>query len=290
MREYKSCGDSRLKAEEPQGGDGGTVTGYASTWERVPDSYGDVVARGAFARSLERWEALNAEGRYIPLLYGHDTQDPMHNIGRVVAAQEDDYGLLVTAELDADNPLAQYARKLVAEGRLYQFSFAFDITASERVKVDGAEARELTGVELYEVSLVQIPANQTATVQEVKQRPKEEPMNDTKEGRRNSKADLDGLRTAMALRDEAADALGEALAEGAEDWRENVSDAVSALDKLSETLAALIGADEEDGTDATDEGEGDASPKGPGSQDGGDELAKAKMTTIKGALTALGKE
>lgn len=30
----------------------GTITGYASTWTREPDSYGDVVAKGAFEENI----------------------------------------------------------------------------------------------------------------------------------------------------------------------------------------------------------------------------------------------
>lgn len=284
MHLTKSCADSRLKADGPSGGDGGTVTGYASTWTDVPDCYGDVVAKGAFAKTLERWSALNAEGRYIPLLYGHNTDDPKHNIGRVVAAEEDDRGLLVTAELDADNDLAQYARKLVADGRLYQFSFAFDILDEGLAELpDGSKARELRSVELYEVSLVQIPANQDATVQGVKCSGCHG-GSEAKQGRRNSKADLDDLMACVALRDEAADALSEALADGG-DWAEQAAEALAALDKQSEILAALIGADGPDGTTAEGEG-GDEPPEGPDAQgDGG--LAKAKLTAIKSALSAL---
>ena len=36
----------------PEVTDGGSVRGYASTWDREPDSYGDVVAKGAFADTL----------------------------------------------------------------------------------------------------------------------------------------------------------------------------------------------------------------------------------------------
>ena len=34
--------------------DNGSITGYASTWTREPDSYGDIVAKGAFLESIER--------------------------------------------------------------------------------------------------------------------------------------------------------------------------------------------------------------------------------------------
>lgn len=182
MHQLKACIKSELME------DGGVVKGYASTFDRDPDAYGDVVAPGAFAKSLERWKALNEEGRYIPLLWGHDTEDPTSNIGRVIEAIEDERGLLITAEFDADNEKAQYVRKLVQEGRVYQFSFAFEIIDQGPTTLeDGRKANELKELELFEVSLVQIPANQHATVEEVK-------SIDAKAGRRNSAKDAEELR------------------------------------------------------------------------------------------------
>lgn len=146
---------------------GGMVTGYASTFDREPDSYGDVVRRGAFARTLAEWRA---KGKPIPLLYAHNTDDPRHNIGRVVEAREDMRGLYVKAEFDADNDLAQYARKLAQQGRIYQFSFAFSVRDAGMVTLaDGTRANELRDLDLYEVSLVTVPANQHAVVTGVKE-------------------------------------------------------------------------------------------------------------------------
>ena len=173
----------------------GTVEGYAATFDRVPDSYGDVIKAGAFAKTLERWEA---EGKPIPLLYGHSTDAPQHNIGKVVEAREDERGLFVRCEFDADNETAQYVRKLVQEGRLWQFSFAYStIDAGTVTLEDGTEAYELRELDLYEVSLVQIPANQRAVVTDVKSAPAE-----VKAGRRNSKADADALRSVLDLADQ----------------------------------------------------------------------------------------
>lgn len=184
MHQFKACSKSALTE------DGGYVKGYASTFDHdAPDAYGDVVAPGAFSKSLERWKALNEEGRYIPLLWGHDTEDPTSNIGRVTEAIEDERGLLVTAEFDAENEKAQYVRKLVKEGRVYQFSFAFEVIDQGATTLeDGRKANELKELELFEVSLVQIPANQHATVEEIKSA-------DTKAGRRNSAKDADELRS-----------------------------------------------------------------------------------------------
>lgn len=143
----------------------GIVEGYASTFDREPDCYGDVVAKGAFVRTLSEWKN---KGLPIPLLYGHNTEDPEYNIGMVVDAYEDEKGLFVRAKFDADNPKAQYARKLAQEGRLYQFSFAYSVRDAGDVEIDGRYAYELRDLDLYEVSLVQIPANQHAVITGVK--------------------------------------------------------------------------------------------------------------------------
>ena len=143
----------------------GIVEGYAATFDREPDSYGDVIARGAFTRTLKEWRAKAGEGLSIPLLFDHDTNNPKHNIGRVTDAYEDSRGLFVRAEFDAENEQAQYVRKLVREGRLYQFSFAYRVRNQTTVTLaGGTKANELRDLDLYEVSLVQIPANQHAVV------------------------------------------------------------------------------------------------------------------------------
>lgn len=157
-----------IKAES-MGEDGGTVTGYASTFSRERDSYGDVVAKGAFLDTLAAWKEKNAQGRYIPLLWGHDTENPKSNIGRVINAEEDDYGLLITAELDSENEKAQYVRRLLKQGRVYQFSFAYAVLDQGTVELeDGTEANELRKLDLFEVSIVPLPANRHAEVTDVK--------------------------------------------------------------------------------------------------------------------------
>lgn len=178
--------------------DGGTITGYASTWDREPDSYGDVVAKGAFAETLKQWGERDA---HIPFLYGHRLDDPKYNIGWC-EAEEDERGLKFTAHLDADSEKAQYVRKLYKEGRIYQFSFAYDVLDAGEVELeDGTKADELRKLELFEISAVQIPANQHAEVIDVKA------------GRRNSKSDEDKLRSVLeqldAIRGVVAELIGD---------------------------------------------------------------------------------
>ena len=50
----------------------GMIEGYASTWIRQPDSYGEVVAKGAFSKTLlDRWNG----GKGIPFLWSHRLND-----------------------------------------------------------------------------------------------------------------------------------------------------------------------------------------------------------------------
>lgn len=158
--------DASFKAREKADGDGGTLVAYAATFDREPDSYGDVIARGAFTETLEKWASSDAR---IPLLFGHRTDDPEMNLGAVIKAEEDERGLRIEATFDPDNAKAQYARKLVREGRLSKMSFAFDVIEQGTITLeDGREANELRKVDLFEVSLVPIPANQHADVIDVK--------------------------------------------------------------------------------------------------------------------------
>lgn len=183
----------------------GTVEGYASTFDREPDCYGDIVVQGAFAESLEKWKS---SGRNIPLLYGHNTNDPECNIGHVIEAHEDERGLYVVAEFDEENPKAQYVRKLVQEGRLWKFSFGYDIKDAGSIELDGHYAYELRRLDLFEVSLVQVPANPHAEVTDVKSAGEF----DVKSGKRISKATADALADAKKEMQEAVEAANKAIA------------------------------------------------------------------------------
>lgn len=144
----------------------GEFVGYASTWTRTPDSYGDVVAKGAFADTLKAWEA---KGQPIPALWGHRMDDPEYFLGAVKEAEEDDHGLRVRVALDLGNPKAAHVHRLLKSGAVAQMSFAFDILEDATVQVeDGVKARELRKVHLYEVSVVPIGANQDTSIETVK--------------------------------------------------------------------------------------------------------------------------
>lgn len=164
--------------------DNGSITGYASTWTREPDSYGDIVAKGAFAEHIAQ---IKEEGRVLPFLFNHGSDNLQNYIGTVTNLEEDDHGLKFDAVFD-DTPEAQKARKLSMDGRLAKFSFAYDVLDAGEVELeDGRKANELRKLNIHEVSLVMYPANTDTSVVSVKS------------GRRNSAKDADAIREAIAL-------------------------------------------------------------------------------------------
>lgn len=152
-----------LKAGPDDGLGEGQFTAYASVFGNV-DSYGDVVAKGAFAATLDEYKANDIP---IPLYYGHNMADPDFNLGTATAV-EDDHGLLVTATLDLENPKSLQTYRLIKGRRINQMSFAFDVIDSGPVEVDGQKANELRALKLYEVSVVPIGANQETEILAVK--------------------------------------------------------------------------------------------------------------------------
>lgn len=166
---------------EVKAGDAGTISGYFSTYDRIPDSYGDVIAPGAFTDTLK---VRKESGHPFPLCWNHDLDQI---IGTVDNIEDTEKGPLMTASF-FDTPLAQEKRALVLSGCVYQFSFAYEVKKAAQVELeDGTKANELRELELFEVSIVPIPANPRAEVTEIKS------------GRRNSKADAEKLEQAITL-------------------------------------------------------------------------------------------
>lgn len=154
----------RVKAGPQDGLEEGQFTAYASVFGNK-DSYGDVVVKGAFANTLAEWGAKDS---VIPLLFGHRMDDPDYNIGHVVKAEEDEHGLKVTAQLDLENPKAAQTYRLLKGRRIDQMSFAYDVLDGGPAAKDGDEFYELRELNLYEVSVVPIGANQETEVLAVK--------------------------------------------------------------------------------------------------------------------------
>ncbi|WP_419826082.1 HK97 family phage prohead protease [Sphingomonas sp.] len=124
--------------------------GYAALFDRV-DRGGDVVRRGAFARAVERG------GAHVPLLWQHD---PARPIGRIETLAEDARGLRVIARLTPGNRAADEAAALLRDGAVGGLSFGY---RTRKVRAAG-RGRELTDLDLVEVSLVTLPMQPGARV------------------------------------------------------------------------------------------------------------------------------
>ena len=132
--------------------------GYAAVFDR-PDRGGDVVRAGAFARSLRRRPAA------VPLLWQHEPSRP---IGRVEYLKEDRRGLRVIARL-SEGAAGREAAALLKEGTVRGLSFGYRVRAASGPSTGSGRAglRELTELDLVEVSLVTLPMQPRARVHAV---------------------------------------------------------------------------------------------------------------------------
>lgn len=145
----------------------GEFTGYASTFDRTPDSQGDVIAPSAFTRTLAEHKA---SGVPVSVMFGHDLSDPFSCIGEIVSAEPDAKGLRIKGKLDTDsNPKAKQIYGLLKGRRLHELSIGYAIRDQGIVTLpDGRKANELRDVDLREISIVPVAANSHATITDVK--------------------------------------------------------------------------------------------------------------------------
>lgn len=120
------------------------IEGYASLWGAA-DLNGDVVAKGAFERSLA---GAGASG--VRMLHQHESRSP---VGVWEAMGEDDRGLWVRGRILDWSAEARFAQALARAGALDGLSIGF---RSQRARREG-RLRVLVEVDLWEVSLVTFP-------------------------------------------------------------------------------------------------------------------------------------
>lgn len=138
----------------------GEFEGYGSVFG-VKDTYGDIVAPGAFAASLKVWKSKN---RLPAMLWQHRMDEP---IGIFTEMHEDETGLYVKGRLLVDDdPMAKRAHAHMKAGSISGMSIGYILKEWEYDKAK--EAYLLKEIELWEVSLVTFPANDEARVAEVK--------------------------------------------------------------------------------------------------------------------------
>jgi HK97 family phage prohead protease len=138
----------------------GEFEGYASTFNGEPDAYGDVIAPGAFSESLK--EHLQ-KGTMPKLFWQHDRGEP---IGKWLSAEEDQKGLFVKGRLNFGVQRAKEAYALLKEGDIDGLSIGYRVLEYSVDSDTGVWTLEK--LDLLEVSVVSIGANDSATVDSVK--------------------------------------------------------------------------------------------------------------------------
>lgn len=126
--------------------------GYAALFDRV-DRGGDIVRRGAFARAVATGPAR------VPLLWQHEPGKP---IGRIETIAEDARGLRVIGRLAEASGAGREAAALLRDGAIGGLSFGYRVKG----KLNRTN-RELTDLDLVEVSLVTFPMQPAARVHAV---------------------------------------------------------------------------------------------------------------------------
>lgn len=140
--------------------DSGEFEGYGSTFGGEPDSYGDVIAAGAYADSLAEHAA---NGTMPKMFWQHDPSEP---IGKWTEAKEDSQGLFLKGKLNMGVQRAREAYELLKAGDIDGLSIGYRI---KEYKVDTETGVwTLEKLDLKEVSVVSIGANSNATVSSVK--------------------------------------------------------------------------------------------------------------------------
>jgi HK97 family phage prohead protease len=134
----------------------GTFDGYASVFGNV-DLGGDVIERGAFKEFVK-----NDDGQVV-VLWQHRTDAP---IG-VAEVSQDDVGLRFKGKLVLEDPNARRAQAHMKAKSVRGMSIGYDVLENG-ARMMSSGVRALTGLKLWEISLVTFGMNPLAGVAGVK--------------------------------------------------------------------------------------------------------------------------
>lgn len=155
--EYQSFSINDLKAFDE--GETRVIEGYGSIFNNI-DSASDIVLQGAFAKSIKK--------RKPKMLWQHKSDMV---IGIWDSVKETPEGLYLKGRI-LDTQAGNDAYILAKAGALDGLSVGY---TTRQYEIDSkANVRKLKEVELHEVSLVTFPANEKATITNVKSQPETE--------------------------------------------------------------------------------------------------------------------
>jgi HK97 family phage prohead protease len=136
-------------------GDSRTVSGYLSVFN-VVDSDGDMIVKGAFAKSITERGPDSSTNRKIAFLWQHKMDQP---IGKMTVLKEDNIGLYFEAKLD-DIPEADRALTQLLSGSVNQFSIGYSYVWDKMEYDEALDAFVCKEINLFEGSVVTLGANE----------------------------------------------------------------------------------------------------------------------------------
>lgn len=135
------------------------IGGYAATFNQEADglNFREMIAPGAFTRTLQ-------SDNSVFLLVNHDFSElPLAATqSGTLRLVEDSVGLRMEATLDPSNPRAAEVASALSRGDVDKMSFAFTVAEGGDTREGGL--RTLTDLDLYEVSVVTLPAYSSTSV------------------------------------------------------------------------------------------------------------------------------
>lgn len=124
------------------------------------DSYNDIIVPGAFKKTLEEKGAEK-----IKFLFNHNTDNI---IGKILNIQEDEHGLLCEAKMFLDTQEGKEKFLLLKEKQIDSFSIGYIAKNYEVIIEKKEKTRYLKDIDLFEISLVLMPANEEAKLLSLK--------------------------------------------------------------------------------------------------------------------------
>lgn len=140
----------------------GKFSGYGSVFD-VVDTYQERIAPGAFTKTLSEW---SAKGKLPPMLWQHFMSEP---IGKWTKMDQDDKGLYAEGQVLVDaGATERRAYEHMKAGTVDGLSIGFMIPSGGFSWDEKAGVGVIHEVDLWELSVVTIPANPDARVDAIK--------------------------------------------------------------------------------------------------------------------------
>jgi uncharacterized protein len=157
----------RFEIRKSSDGSQATVTGYAAVFDSLSEDLGgfrEKIQRGAFAQSLRDAGTVDND----PLcLYGHDMNNVLGRVSsKTLTLEEDSTGLRFSCQLP-NTSLGRDVATLIERGDIKAMSFGFAVMPGGDTweqNSDGSVIRTLTNVQLFECSIVSMPAYSSTSV------------------------------------------------------------------------------------------------------------------------------